>query len=309
MGTPNNIGVERLKQQFERIGARLEVTEHQATRLDLPIRNRDTNVWADWRKVQPFSTNIRRDELGEHFTMIIGDNSMVPPGKSTTETPDLAKIQVLDVQPKDRHLLLQVIIGEGRDIQVDTLLMGHDERHWFTAQAQGTTVAEAKENLKPEVVRERQKRLKVKRSKRNKRKNAAFIRQGEWFFMPELEFFPPKNAIITNNEPLQRGAGKPHMAEECCRMGGRAVMFNRKYAANGISLDAYNKMRNELADDPDFKRSGAWRSMTRDATVYVRGRIRHPDHKTLKLRGWHQVVPNTEQVRVGGRMQTVAFLD
>jgi len=309
MGPNTNIGIDRLKQQFERIGARLEVTEHQARFLDRPIRDRTNNKWFDWRKVDPFSANVRRDELGEHFTMIIGDNSMVPPGKSVSEAPDLSKIQVLDVQPKDRHLLLQVVIGEGRNIQVDTMLMGHDERHWFIARAAGTTVAEAKENLKPAVVRERQKQAKVKRSKRHKRKNAAFVRQGEWFFMPEADFFPPKEAIVTKNEPLRRGAGKPHMAEECCRMGGTSVMFNRKLAPNGISTVAYNRLLQDKSREKEMRKSGNWRAMTRDATVYVRGNIRHPDHKTLKLRSWHQVVPNTERVRVGNRLQTVAFLD
>lgn len=309
MGYPNKIGISRLKQQFERIGARLVVTEHQAQRLERPFRNRTTAKQMEWRKVSPFSSNVRLDAEGEHFTMIIGDNSMVPSGKASVEGPDLSKVQVLDIRPKDRHLLLQVVIGEGKDMQVDKLLMGHDERHWFIAQATGSTVFEAKENLKPDIVRERQKRVNVKRSKRNKRKNAAFIRQGEWFFLPEPDFFPGKHTIVSANEPLRRGAGKPHMAEECCRMGGTTVMFNHVYAPEGISMDAYNKLRNELSEDEDFRRSGAWRSMTRDAIVYVRGKIRHPDHKTLKLRGWYLVVPNTEQVRTGGRLRTVAFLD
>lgn len=309
MGYPNEIGVDRLKKQFERIGARLEVTEHQAQRLKFPIRNQTTNKWADWRKVGPFSANVRLDAEGEHFTMIIGDNSMVPPGKSTTEGPDLAKIQVLDTQPKDRHLLLQVVIGEGRDLQVDKMLMGHDERHWFIAHAEGSTVQQAKDNLKPALVQQRLKEKKVKRAKRNKRKNAAFVRQGEWFFLPEPSFFPDKNAIVSKTEPLRRGAGKPHMAEECCRIGGTTVMFHSRLASNGISVDEYNRLRLDPDQDDKYKSSLGWRTMTRDATVYVRGKVRHPDHKTLKLRGWHQVVPNTEQVRVAGRMQTVAFLD
>jgi len=308
MGNETNVNVDNLKRAFERIGARLEVTELAAERHNRPVKDWRTKKLFHWRKVDPFSANVRNDELGEHFTMRIGDNSMVPDGASSTETPDLTKIQVLDVQPKDRHLLLQVVLGEGRDMQVDKLLMGHDERHWFIARSNGSTVQEAKENLKPELVRERQKRKKVKRSKRNKRKNAAFIRQGEWFFMPEPDFYPDKRAIVTKNEPLRRGAGKPHMAEECCRIGGQTVMFNRKHAPNGISMDAYNKLRNEK-DPGELNKDGPWQQMTRDAMVYVRGKVRHPDHKTLKLKGWHQVVPNTEQVRVRGRLQTVAFLD
>jgi len=45
----------------------------------------------------------------------------------------------------------------------------------------------------------------------------------------------------------------------------------------------------------------------RGAGVYVRGRIRHPAHVTITLRGWHRVVMNTEgQSRA---MRNVAFLD
>jgi hypothetical protein len=41
--------------------------------------------------------------------------------------------------------------------------------------------------------------------------------------------------------------------------------------------------------------------------VFVRGRIRHPDHKAVTLHGWHRVVMNTEgQSRA---MRHVAFLD
>jgi hypothetical protein len=47
--------------------------------------------------------------------------------------------------------------------------------------------------------------------------------------------------------------------------------------------------------------------MRRDAFVYVRGRIRHPDHRTVVLHGWHRVVMNTESQSKA--MRNVAFLD
>ena len=50
-----------------------------------------------------------------------------------------------------------------------------------------------------------------------------------------------------------------------------------------------------------------WRVMTRDANVYARGRVRHADHKTIVLHGWHQVVMNTESQAQA--MRHVAFLD
>jgi hypothetical protein len=47
--------------------------------------------------------------------------------------------------------------------------------------------------------------------------------------------------------------------------------------------------------------------MRRNPGVYVKGRVRHADHATITLHGWHRVVMNTEgQSRA---MRNVAFLD
>ena len=45
----------------------------------------------------------------------------------------------------------------------------------------------------------------------------------------------------------------------------------------------------------------------RNAEVYVRGRVWHPDHKTLVLSGWHRVLMNTEHLAPG--RSNVTFLD
>lgn len=50
-----------------------------------------------------------------------------------------------------------------------------------------------------------------------------------------------------------------------------------------------------------------WQTVQRNPGVYVRGRIRHPDHATITLHGWHQVVMNTENE--SRAMRNVAFLD
>jgi hypothetical protein len=47
--------------------------------------------------------------------------------------------------------------------------------------------------------------------------------------------------------------------------------------------------------------------MKRDAAVYVRGEIRHPDHKTVCLEYWHRVLMNTENRSMA--MRNLAFLD
>jgi len=47
--------------------------------------------------------------------------------------------------------------------------------------------------------------------------------------------------------------------------------------------------------------------MRRNASVNVRGRVRHADHKTIVLHGWHRVLMNTEGEAKA--MRNVAFLD
>ena len=50
-----------------------------------------------------------------------------------------------------------------------------------------------------------------------------------------------------------------------------------------------------------------WRQMMREPEVYVRGRVWHPDHKTIELASWHRVLMNTERFAPGAR--SVVFLD
>jgi hypothetical protein len=61
-----------------------------------------------------------------------------------------------------------------------------------------------------------------------------------------------------------------------------------------------------LTGNPRAKAWG-WQSMLRNAGVYVRGRVRHADHKTIVLHGWHRVLMNTEGEAQA--MRNVAFLD
>lgn len=44
-----------------------------------------------------------------------------------------------------------------------------------------------------------------------------------------------------------------------------------------------------------------------DVFVYVRGKITHPDHATIRLDGWHRVEMNTENR--SRAMASVVFLD
>jgi hypothetical protein len=233
--------------------------------------------------------DVRADRKGEFFEIVC------QPGAG-------AKVAVLDVKPADRHLLLLV----SEDWDKSKFLCGHDERHWFVAGIPETaavgTVQQAKEALKPAEVLTAQAGKYLTTRARNRRRNAAFVRQGEWFFLPTPGYLVDKRLVLSN-EPLLRGnGGKAHWAEFCFRTGGEAVYFCSRYI-HGVDEAQYKRI---LSAEPSARDWG-WRGMRRNAGVYVRGRIRHPDHATISLNGWHQVVMNTEGQSKA--MRNVSFLD
>jgi hypothetical protein len=143
----------------------------------------------------------------------------------------------------------------------------------------------------------------LKRPKlRLRRRNEAFVRQGEWFFVPAPDLVVP-GWLLLRNEPLSRAGGsKPHMCQFAYRTGGTSVWVCPRYSS-GLTDAQYAGL---LASDPKARRWN-WQRMVRDPEVYVKGRVWHRDHKTVVLDGWHRVAMNTEwQAPFAGN---VAFLD
>ncbi|APZ93328.1 hypothetical protein [Fuerstiella marisgermanici] len=264
-----------LNKKFERIGARLKI-------VDRPRQRRGTTAGL-------LTLDIGEDRRGEFF-------EIMPQRGADPE------VDVLDVQPADRHLLLLV----REDGAKNKYLCGHDERHWFVAgipeSAPVGTVRQAMEALQPVEVRSAVARKRVSGKSRNRRRNAAFIRQGEWFFLPEAHMAVEESLVLTN-EPLSRGnGGKPHWAEFCYRTGGETVHVCGRHP-NGVTESQYRKILSGNSHAKNWR----WRTMRRNPGVYVRGRVRHPDHATITLQGWHRVVMNTENE--SRAMRNVAFLD
>jgi hypothetical protein len=264
-----------LEAKFHRIGARLKLRAR-------PDRPRSVGGG-------PVTLDVRSDGDGEFFEI---------------RSPRAgANVEVLDVQSGDRHLLVLVREGSAKH----KFLCGHDERHWFVAavpeSAPVGTVRAAKEALKPADVQAAQARAGLPARDRNRRKNAVFRRQGEWFFLPVPAGWSINEMYVLRNEPISRGRGsKPHWAEFCYRVGGQTLYVCSRYP-QGLDAGRYQRL---LEKDPQAKTWG-WRAMQRVAEVYVRGRISHADHKTITLPGWHRVLMNTEhQARA---MRNVAFLD
>lgn len=265
-----------IKGKFARMGARLKL---DATRRPESV------------------IDIGRDRRGEFFA--------IDRGRET-------EIQVLDVRPAQRHLLLQLVDGDGPRLK-HKFLCGHDERHWFVAAVpwgtRSANVAQAMEALKPETVLAAQSRAGLKKRDRSRRKNRAFVRQGEWFFIPVPRMHVDES-IMLRNEPLMRGLGKPHWAEHCVRTGGETVYVNQLFP-NGLTEAERAAWQQS---NPD--RRMRWDAMRRNMEVYVKGAIKHPDHATVRLNGWHRVEMNTEAraqeawAKAAGRKAPImAFLD
>jgi hypothetical protein len=261
-----------LERPFAKMGARVQFEELRPDR------------WT--RVVGPVALDVRTDKNGEYFLV-----------RKRADT----KLEVLALHAHDRHLLLLSRAGEGRRETKARFLLGHDERHWFVAAIpEGTpvsTVAAAKEALKPEEVVRGERGIRNKN--RQRRINKVRIRQGEWFFVPKKDF-KPNPRLILKNEPLRRGRGKPHVCQELYREGGETVYVNRGYP-NGLSQTQFARLSEKVRSQP------GWRTMVRNPRVLVRGTVRHSDHKTIFLNGWHEVFVNTETHAVA--MQNVAFLD
>ncbi len=271
-----------LKEKFRKIGARVDIAFVGVSR---------TRGFSTLRN-PPAALDILNDKNGEFFQIRIRE-----------DVSDNLDISVLEVQPKDKHLVLlaRQVDEEGNVISKDHFLCGQDERHFFVASVGNvSTVAAAKESLKPKEILTKETGLNS--DKRNRRKTKVFRRQGEWFFLPAD--INPDPVFIRRDEPLIRNAGsKAHIAEFAYRSGGENVKVCREYP-RGLTQDEYKTL---IEDNPNAKFLH-WRNMKRNASVYVKGRIRHADHATLNLDTWHRVLMNTETFSASVAV-TVAFLD
>ncbi len=265
---------QHMERQFNRIGARVKIHPPEQRR---------------WGPTPDVAIDIGDDGEGEFFDIAIKPFL-------------LDDTQVIDVQPALRHLLLLSRQTDGKH----KFLCGHDERHWFVAavpeRATVSSVNTAFDALKPSVVHGVEQRLGVKPRKRNRRRNEAFIRQGEWFFVPVDYQIEIDRRLILRNEPISRGRGKPHICEELVRQGGELVYVSHRYP-RGLTTEQYKQ---RLILQPELRRIN-WVVQRRNPSVFVRGRVRHSDHKTILLDGWHQVAMNTEAEAVA--MKHVAFID
>ena len=271
---------ESLVRQFARIGARLEIEVSS----DVQGRNAASN----------YSLDIKEEGRNEFYLLEVA--------KPAIET---IEFQVLNTQRDLRHLVLMAR-NEATPLvsNKQKFLCGHDERHWFVAAlpvaAAVTDVKTAMEALKPREAVWSQRRNAVPAKQLNLRHNAGFIRQGEWFFVPEPGFSVWALDVVRKHEPISRGAGsKPHIVAELVRRGGELVYVNRRTRTTLTALQFENRVRSGKIKNP-----AEWVDQRMTTEVFVRGTVRHADHKTIELKGWHRVAMNAEP-----NSNNVRFLD
>jgi hypothetical protein len=271
-----------LETKFAAMGARLKVRS---------ILSRWQQGDRQWLEPKDFAMDLQRDGRGPFFEL------RVP-----THLNESLEATVPQVETKQRHLLLFVRKTDAGS-QIDRFLCGHDEREWFVAAvpAGASSVRQAMDALQPAEVRGRVAWAHVPLSRRHKRKNEAFRRQGEWFFVPEPRLV--MNAqLVLRHEPLRRGRGKPHLVEELVRDLGQTV-YVCDQRPNGLDEWGYQALLKANAKARHWR----WQVMRRNMRVYARGTVRHSDHATITLPCWHRVLMNTETP--SSTMARVAFLD
>lgn len=176
---------------------------------------------------------------------------------------DTIDAKALDVKPHLRHLVLDVT-GYWLPIS-GRYLCGHDEFHWFVAQLpfhrRTATVRGAMEMLKPLAVLRAQKRLGFKHG-RHRRKTAAYVRQGEWFFLPRPKMHV-EESLCERNSQLVRFGGKPHQVEWLFRSADEDFTFVRGKVAHPdhatLNLEAWHRVeQNAERESIPTPRSHTW---------------------------------------------------
>ena len=145
-------------------------------------------------------------------------------------------------------------------------------------------------------------RTRVPWAYRNRRKNAGFVRQGEWFFTPADSVPHLKGLTIKYRAalPLLDPAGSAHICDELLFLppSARERTTVERAPATFELLDSLQRS-NATFGDSDENILAAFDDRRSVVRVYrtvrqhqperllVRGCVRHRDHKKLILSDWH----------------------
>ncbi len=248
---------EQIRIGFLRAGARVN------------IRQLDTQT--TWRFQRPMRIDIRPDESGEYFDIQVASD---------------VRLAAIDVEPRDRHLLLAAWNTFGED----RFLCGHDERHWFVAALpevpRALNVEAAKEALKPRRVQRQERR---RHKGKHHRKTDVYVRQGEWFFIPCPHASIDRTRVLSGGVLRRNSSSKPHICSYLYEDGEREYECDR-YSKLAFFETEYKQILRTRRKAKQWN----WRALPFRPDVYVKGRVEHEDHSPLFLDVWHRVELNRE---------------
>jgi hypothetical protein len=248
---------EPIRTGFLRAGARLSI--------------RQLDAQTSSRFQRPMRIDIRLDEMGEYFDIQAASD---------------VGLAAIDVQPRDRHLLLAAWNRFG----ADRFLCGHDERHWFVAALPNAPLAlnieAAKEALKPQRVQRQERR---KHKGKHRRKTDVYMRQGEWFFIPCPHASIDRRRIVSDGLLRRSPASKPHICSYLYEDGEREYECDR-YPKLAFFETEYRHILRTRRKAKQWN----WRALAFRPDVYVKGTVEHEDHSPLLLDVWHRVELNRE---------------
>lgn len=213
---------------------------------------------------QEIGARLANETFGPRFEIDIVNRNRLEAYQFQYPRNDQIEIEVVDVH---RHLRQLVLDATGSRLPISgRYLCGHDESHWFVAGLefgrQTMTVRGAMESLKPALVRREQRRKGV-RHRLDRRATAAYIRQGEWFFLPRPKMQVAAELVEYRGQ-LARNGGKPHRVDELYRVPGGEEVFVRGNVRHvdhqTIRFDVWHRVvqNNEVIPDPADVAAREW---------------------------------------------------
>lgn len=175
----------------------------------------------------------------------------------------------------------QIVVRRKTEEGTRHMLLGLDERgHPFVTQLprNAISVKQAHDILKPPSVEGKQVRGKGANYRKRGQKAEQILRQGEWFFIEAdqatQDLLATRENLIEKNIPIG-----PAFSGEIARSRGKV----RQWRGNP-----------HVADEVLILNANSRRQ------VYVRGRVKHAEHATLRFTKWMRIERNTEAGAAAG---------
>ena len=164
-------------------------------------------------------------------------------------------------------------------------LMGVDERQLFIAQlTSGCSTVDAAHRLLGNTVQLAD----------GRRRGSSLDRQGEWFFL---------ETNATQREHIERMVGGSRAAvHRKVNIGG----FNGRAGGNPHVAEELVVLTRELLPQDSLLEHGF---AVRSPQLFVRGAIRHVDHRTVRFYQWREVVGNNEGATANGGARGTYWID